>query len=427
MSSTFDAIPFVRDYLQKEIEGQLRTLLMDEVPVIIHRLSQRLWVPEYRERDDKELSENLQGSTTKEKPIDPLASPPQDPVDASGNTMDASQITSMSLESGSEMHALFSQKNLLRLGALTDSHRTLSLFTPSIRDVVFRAWTGPNDRGEVCGTSGRQTPATPALTRAHSFAGNTSTTYTFAEVSDPGHHMTRPGMSNFGSFTSGPRNESTRTSKPHGGRKKKHRIINLRKKAPNGDELESVSGESSTASGTMSSAPSEFGGRPRTPENRDKDEITTPPSTPEHYQGQKEPGDGTPLRFRNLTPRPPPRDSDATPRASMCEPSSAGPQRSSDVWGEKRPKLRPSQSLQPPRFPSGNGSEATIPYYEQRPFSQLSPSPSIETASQSAAEQPWMAKIAGEIARKMQDQKAADGSFWDHHEREETPPPAYGA
>ena len=400
---------------------------MDEVPVIIHRLSQRLWVPECREREGEELSKNLQDSTTREKPIDPLASPPQDPVDVSGNALDASQIASMNLESGSEMHALFSQKNLLRLGALTDSHRTLSLFTPGMRDVVFRAWTGPTDRGEVYSISGRATPVTPALTRAHSFAGNTSTTYSSAEITDPGHHMSRPGLSSFGSFTCGPRNESTKSSKTHGGRKKKHRIIDLRKKAVNGDELESVSGEGSTISGTMSSTPSEVGGRPRTPENREKIELTTPPSTPEQDEVPKEPGDGTPLRFRNLTPRPAAQDSEATPRASMCEPSLVSQQRSSDVLEEKRPRLRSSQSLQPPQFSRGKSSEATSLDSPQRPFTQLSPSSFIENPSQNVAEQPWMAKIAGEIARKIQDQKAADGGFWDHHEREETPPPAYGA
>ena len=92
VSSTFDSIPFVRDYLQKEIEGQLRTLLMDELPAIIHRLSLRLWVPEYRAKEDAELAQNAQ-HPSEEQPVDPLASPPQDPVDLSGNTIDPSHIS----------------------------------------------------------------------------------------------------------------------------------------------------------------------------------------------------------------------------------------------------------------------------------------------------------------------------------------------
>jgi len=427
VSSTFDAIPFVRDYLQKEIEGQLRTLLMDEVPVIIHRLSQRLWVPEYREKEDEELSHQSQDSTLKEKPVDPLASPPQDPVDVSGNTLDASQIASLNLDSGSEMHALFSQKNLLRLGALTDSHKTLSLFTPGIRDVVFRAWAGPTERGETYGTSGRATPMTPALTRAHSFTGNTSTTYSFSETSDAGHQTIRPGLPSFGSAASGLGQVSSKHGKAHGGRKRKHRVVNLRKKVPNGDDLESVSGESATASGTMSSAPSEFGGRPHTPENREKDELNTPPSTPEQSQAPKEPGDGTPLRFRNLTPRPPPQDFDATPRASIYDISSVNAPSKPNATGEKRPRLQSSQSLQPPQFTREKSAETASPSIPQPPLRQLSPSPYIEKPTGALAESPWMAKMAGEIARKIQDQKAADSRFWENQEREETPPPAYGA
>lgn len=427
VSSTFDAIPFVREYLQKEIEGQLRTLLMDEVPVIIHRLSQRLWVPEYRERDDEQLAQQTQDPTTKEKLVDPLASLPQDPLDISGNALDASQIASLSLDSGSEMHALFSQKNLLRLGALTDSHRTLSLFTPGIRDAVFRAWAGPSERGELYGTSGRATPVTPAMTRAHSFTGNTSTTYSFADTSDSRQPTARPGLSSFGSAASGLGYGSSKHAKPHGARKKKHRVVNLRKKATNGDDLESVSCESSTSSGTMSSAPSEFGGRPRTPENREKDELDTPPSTPEQPFTHNEPGDGTPVRLRNLTPRPPPRDFDTTPRASMHETSFANKQTLSDSWKDKRPMPHSSQSLQPPYLSKEKPPASLGPSSSQPPHRQFPHNPNVERPPEGVNEQPWMARMAGEIARAMQDQKAADSGFWDRHDREEAPPPAYGA
>jgi distribution and morphology protein 34 len=53
VSSTFDSIPFVREYLQREIEKQLRNLFMEDLPAILHRLSLRLWSPEYRELDDR--------------------------------------------------------------------------------------------------------------------------------------------------------------------------------------------------------------------------------------------------------------------------------------------------------------------------------------------------------------------------------------
>ena len=425
VSSTFDAIPFVRDYLQKEIEGQLRTLLMDEVPVIIHRLSQRLWVPEYRESEDEELARNLMDASVEEKPVDPLASPPQDPVDVAGNRLDASQIAALTLDSGLEMHALFSQKNLLRLGVLNDSHRTLSLFTPGIRDVVFRAWAGPTERGEMLGSSGKATPSTPAITRSHSYAGNLSTTYVFSDAVDNGPHSARPTLSRVGSSASGLGLGSSRQGKHHGGRKRKNRVVNLRKKATESDDLESVSGESTTASGTMSSATSEFGGRPRTPERREG-ELTTPPSTPEKSQKQKEPGDGTPMRLRNFTPRPPPQDDsiDNTPRASMYGQFNETVQQRPETQKAKRPSLRPSQSLQ---FPTEKKPEQINPSSSQPPLSQLSPSPYVERQTDGVLGQAWMTKMAGEIARKVQEQKAADGGFWDSSAREETPPPAYGA
>ena len=104
VSSTFDSIPFVRDYLQKEIEGQLRILLMDELPAIIHRLSLRLWVPEYRAREDQELVQT-DAPAKEEQVVDPLAGAPQDPVDSAGNALNSSEINTLALDSGLETHS----------------------------------------------------------------------------------------------------------------------------------------------------------------------------------------------------------------------------------------------------------------------------------------------------------------------------------
>lgn len=41
VSSTFDSIDVIRGYLQQEIEGQLREMFREDLPVIIHRLSQK--------------------------------------------------------------------------------------------------------------------------------------------------------------------------------------------------------------------------------------------------------------------------------------------------------------------------------------------------------------------------------------------------
>jgi distribution and morphology protein 34 len=54
------------------------------------------------------------------------------------------------------------------------------------------------------------------------------------------------------------------------------------------------------------------------------------------------------------------------------------------------------------------------------------PFPYLESSAGGILEQAWMMKMAGEIARRVQDQKAGDGGFWAGAGRDEGPPPAYG-
>ncbi|KAL8767393.1 MAG: hypothetical protein Q9209_006083 [Squamulea sp. 1 TL-2023] len=421
VSSTFDAIPFVRDYLQKEIEGQLRTLLMDEVPAIIHRLSLRLWVPEYRAKEDEETARQETDPTFDEQPVDPLASPPQDPVDVSGNYLDASQIASLSLDSNSEHHSLFSQKNLLRLAALTDSHRTLSLFTPGIRDAVFRAWTGPSERGELHASSARPIP--PALSRAHSWAGTTSHTYKFSD-SHEWSSSVRPTLSSFGSTAMGFGLGTNKSSKTPSGRRKKHRVVNLRQKAANGEDTQTVTDEASTISGTTSSAQSEYGA-PWPPQEREG-EMVTPPQSPPRKPASRERGrDGSiPAPGRHPTPRKtlveqpddltPKPSKDRTPNDRQLSPS-------------RRPRLRSSHTCQPyTQRPEKVQPEAST----QAPqVSNIDPFQYLQSPIGGILEQAWMMKMAGEIARRVNEQKAAESGFWDRASdgTQNTPPPAYGS
>ena len=383
---------------------------MDELPLIIHRLSLRLFNKDYQVEEEMTTNES-QGMTTEENTVDPLASPPSDPVDISGNVLDASQIASLSLDSGSEMQTLFSQKNLLRLGALTDSHRTLSLSTPTMRNAVFRAWAGPTERGEMRGSSGK---ATPAISRSQSYTGNMSTKYVFSESPIDMHHVSRPTLSSFGSAT-GLSSGAARHTKQHG-KRKRHRVVNLRKKAvEGGDEIESVSGDSTTNStfGTesISSAPSGYPARPSTPE-------------------EKEPGDVdigfTPPRLRDVTPRPA-APIDGTPQQSQYLPRRS---ESKVVINTERPireGLGKSHASQPPhtRFEAGPASPSLS---KDVPLRQLEPSPFIESPAVDAnLGNAWMTKIADEIMRKVQDQKAGDSRFWDRNDSHDDPPPAYGA
>ncbi|BCS20579.1 MDM34 family protein [Aspergillus puulaauensis] len=408
VSSTFDSIPFVRDFLQKEIEAQLRILFMDELPAIIHRLSLRLWVPEYR--DGEEQGSQGTTATTDGPGQDPLASPPQDPVDALGHALNDSDIASLSLDSSVETHSLFSQKNLLRLGALTDSQRTLSLFTPSIQEVVYRAWTLPFDAGDA--TAGVLSPGSPALSRTHSQAGNMSS---FPDTASMVSSQTRSSASTHSLSSYSLNMGASRHSKAHS-RKRKKRVVDLRRPKPTDDDA-SVSDESafteSTGTPSVYSAP-----LPIVREQPD-DPVTPPlspdaglqlPSIPERRHmsisrpslrrrpsslGQSgEPSSFEPTRVSEAL------DIDATPRATM---------RSHDEPGLHAEKL---ETRAPRQLPS-----TILPFAD-------------ETPSSSIVDQALVERLAGEIARRMRDEKVSGSSscnpFWDRLNHEETPPPAYG-
>ncbi|KAI4282330.1 MAG: hypothetical protein L6R38_003010 [Xanthoria sp. 2 TBL-2021] len=422
VSSTFDAIPFVREYLQKEIEGQLRTLLMDEVPAIIHRLSLRLWVPEYRAKEDEEIARQSRNPISDEQPVDPLASPPQDPIDVSGNFLDASQIASLSLDSNYEHHSLFSQKNLLRLAALTDSHRTLSLFTPGIRDAVFRAWTGPSERGELHASSARPIP--PAISRAHSWAGTTSHTYTFSDNQE-GPSSVRPNLSSFGSTATGFGLGGNKSSKSNNGRRKKHRVVNLRKKAAGGEDGQSVTDEGSTISGTTSSAQSEYGA-PWSSQEREG-EMVTPPQSPPRKPASREQAlldDNVPTLGRRLTPRNTltEQSDDLTPKPSKDWTPKDHPSSPS-----RRPRLRTSHTYHSPTPRPEKAQPQTSIQASQT--SSINPFQYLESPTGGILEQAWMMKMAGEIARRVNEEKAANNGLWDRGSdgMEEIPPPAYGS
>ncbi|KAL9582285.1 MAG: hypothetical protein Q9203_005561 [Teloschistes exilis] len=421
VSSTFDAIPFVREYLQKEIEGQLRTLLMDDVPAIIHRLSLRLWVPEYQTKEDEELARQATDPAPDETPIDPLASPPQDPVDVSGNIVDASQIASLSLDSTFEHHSLFSQKNLLRLAALTDSHRTLSLFTPGIRDAVFRAWTGPSERGESSSPFGA--PIMPTISRAHSWAGTTSHTYTFSGSSEPS--AARPTVPTFGSTATGFGLGSGRNSKPHGARRKKHRVVNLRKKAVDGEDTQGDRGDGSTVSGTTSSAQSEYD--TSLPSQEREGEMVTPPQSPPRKPVRRDwsaAEEAVASRSRHQTPRNTfvEQQDETTPKPSR-EQAEAGRQ----APPPKRPNFQTSHSYQ--AIPHGPDKLNPQVYSQPSQPPIVSPFQYLDLRQGGILEQAWMMKMAGEIARRAHEEKAANSGFWDRTRdlQEEAPPPAYGS
>ena len=397
---------------------------MDELPAIIHRLSLRLWCPEFRAKEEEELAQTAKQDED-EVAVDPFSSPPQDAVDSRGNVLDASEISSLSLDGGSEVHSLFSQKNLLRLAALTDSHRTLSLFTPSIRDAVFRAWAGPSERSDSAGSS---TPATPGLLRTNSSLGGSSTTYTFSRGSDDGHgHLpSRPSLVSMHSATSGLGLGAGRHSRSHM-RKKKTRVVNLRKPKTT-DDLVSESDDSETSSAAPVSEPTIPTLVPEEPE----DNIIDPPHSPQRVRFRTSSIDlgGTPQKARLSTATRPVLNfgSSTVPEQAIMDPSPSIEKDEASVpifSREHRPSFHNSTGPYPAEKSSNAAANISVPL-------TYTPAPILSDNSSavgSILEQAWVMKMASEIARRAQDEKAAREGFWSQSqdEREDTPPPAYQA
>ena len=358
VSSTFDSIQFVRDYLQRTIEGKLRDLFMEELPAIIHRLSLQLWCPDQIVKEDEESNEDEHG-------VNPLATPPLDAVDLHGHLLDPAAISELSLEGGPEAQLLFSQKTLLRLSEITNSQVTSSLDTDAPNDVLFRAWAGPD---KVDATS---TPplSTPNLARSSSYAS--AHTYTFSDSGsqDHGSLPSRPSMVHLNSATAGLSLGSGRHSKA--GRKKKTRVVNLRRSA--GSEANSEVGDetSETASATASE-PVMSHPILEVPEEE-------PPSNKVRFTQQQQ---------QQQQPR----------RPSMREAAKPSLEIPSLITPEKQETPAASADTKAPRPPMSDTSSVIL-------------------------EQAWIMKMAGEIARRVYDEKNRNPAFWD--DRDEAPPPAY--
>ncbi|KAI1052252.1 hypothetical protein LB507_007846 [Fusarium sp. FIESC RH6] len=384
VSSTFDSIQFVRDYLQRTIEQQLRNLMMDELPAIIHRLSLQLWCPDQANKGTETPTE-----TEDEAGVDPLASPPLDPVDANGNLLDPNAISELTLNGGGEVQSLFSQKNLLRLAALTDSHRTLSLFTPGIRDVVFRAWTGYGDRSET------STPlaSTPSLTKTMSFHAGNSTTYTFSDTASNA-HGSLPSRPSLVSMNSGTNGRALGAGRSRAGRKKKTRVVNLRRTKSEAATPEEGSEVSDTAS----------------LDNPLSDPIVEE-SIPEETESSIIAEAATPskVRFRNG-------------EEAGRPPVMANLQNAQQVGSPLKQAL---QSPERQEYTSIAAATSGFKTEKGKPPGMENQSVSSENSSV-ILEQAWIMKMAGEIAKRVYDEKNRQRSPWDE-EREDAPPPAYEA
>ncbi|KAL9086300.1 MAG: hypothetical protein Q9165_007215 [Trypethelium subeluteriae] len=426
VSSTFDSIPFVRDYLQKEIEGQLRVLFMEDLPAIIHRLSLRLFVPEYQGAAETLSMEN---STAR---VDPLSSSASDPVDPFSNSPFNSDSSS------TETYASFSQKNLLRLATLTDSQRTLSLFTPSMKDTVFRAWAGSAERAE---NNGFGTPPLSGSTfsRAHSYTASTVSAQNLSPTFDSASIPSRPSLTSLSTMHSGLGGTYSRP-RGHPSRKRKHRVVNLRRSDTSSADVSDTASVSTEASSTAesTSAPSWPLSDPAAiiVEKAEREgELQTPPQSPR--KGVKfrssEAENASEERGRDAqrqTPSTPKRnaaagttrDVDATPVAAARGVSAPHIDERNMVSSAKNAAASSSPSKSRPQL-----SEKQRPsWLTARP--PMSSTEFLQSSSGGILEQAWMMKMATEIARKVQEEKEQSGrNVWTRREAEgcEGPPPAY--
>lgn len=436
VSSTFDSIPFVRNYLQKEIEGQLRVLFMEDLPAIIHRLSLKLWSPEYQIAEQQAAQREEEEDA---QPIDPLASPPQNATEGFNDGLDSR----FDLNSPSETYASFSQKNVLRLAALNDSQRTLSLFTPSIRDTVFRAWASPDANGASTGAS---TPLQRhVLSRLQSSTGisnlSSAASHTSERPSLVSHISEAPSARpSLASFASAPTTYSLNSGmqpRARAGRKRKTRVVNLRKsEARDGSDGVSVS---SGYAGTASASASASGDSPSlsrettvfSSETSDtsvsyahEDDLATPLRSPRRKVGFH--AAETP-RQRPSTPRAQTvQDSDTslelTPRAGADTRSRPLPTITKTApQSDQAPAERPSRLRRPPlhhtkTVPNPSGRDAKHSQFQLV-------SPSNDTLSGGILEQAWMMKIAAGVEGRVAQEKSRSQSLSEGEERDA--PPAY--
>ncbi|KAK6501768.1 ERMES complex subunit [Arthrobotrys musiformis] len=446
VSSTFDSIPFIKDYLQKEIEKQLRNLFQEELPAIIHRLSLRWWGQDY----------DSASSNTLRSPM------PQNPTLNSGPSLSAKSsfenLGEQAEGGGSPQQQTFSfnndlesdtlsSKSLLRLATLTDSQRTLSLFTPTIREAIYRAWATTSERSD------------PTSTPSSTSGTHSSTTYSMDG------NGARPGLVAMASSLSisspsgglGPNGRPVTRSSTLG-KKKKTRVVNLRRKkdtSTSDGDTNSVAGSSVPESITSSM---EVGYEDK--ENVEANEaintnipeIKIPPPSLAINDRRGEYVDVSPLRsptgrdtfLATRTVHHAGSETKVPPTPSTPPPPQQTPQQQHIIYPSE--KGMPFHSSEYPRensTPASLFSGQYSPHYQP----QLSPghhssassvsmeNPFLESrgrtgSSSSIAEKAWMMKMAGEMARRwgeerLRREKAEE--LLDERRRRDgsSPPPAY--
>ncbi|KAI5779785.1 hypothetical protein EDC01DRAFT_294997 [Geopyxis carbonaria] len=366
VSSTFDSIPFIAEYLQKEIERQVRRIFQEDLPVAVHRLSLRLWNPEYaaslgmettapsrptspedkiqHDDDEDELDDDLAGS------FNPL-------ISSTDNTEEA-----------------FSQQNIQHLSSLVESQKTLSLVTPKLQDVVFRAWASGSSHHAR--TIWDRPGALDILMPQDVPSGSgCATPYTHSEGDDPSADTrsiagstisARPSLYSTNSSMSV--SSATAGRVTPGRRKKKHRVVNLRKPQDKPAPPQPTVEEEDTSAMDLS----EFMEKPPMMGRLREDSI-------DYESRPSSPSDS--VATADITYPPPPRKASPTPAAPV--------------------KLSP--------MPSAETEKQALRDRESKPTPPIVEDPRIRLSSGGAPgsilEQAFVKKVVGELRQRLKEER----------------------
>lgn len=212
----------------------------------IHRLSLKWFNPDYAASLEAESNATQQSTThpsfSGESEDETTASPYINPLATSPEDINQPQ---------------FSEKNLAKLETLLGSQKTLSVVSLSVSEAVFRAWATPSivPAWSNGGLGLTDSPGVPA---------GMSTIYTFNDAGDAVAVMgssqggRSPSSANMSVPSAG---TSSTTASVVGmrlgrGRKKKHRVVNLRRKSSDTTSMETLSDTTeSTTDPVRSTAP----------------------------------------------------------------------------------------------------------------------------------------------------------------------------
>ncbi|KAF3938234.1 hypothetical protein ABW19_dt0204761 [Dactylella cylindrospora] len=448
VSSTFDSIPFIKDYLQKEIEKQLRNLFQEELPAIIHRLSLRWWGQDY---------DSASSNTQRSPPMPQSSTFNSGPSLSNKSSFDnlneqAEASQDFSFNNDPESDTL-SSKSLLRLATLMDSQRTLSLFTPSIREAIYRAWATAGERND------------PTSTPSSSNGAHTSTTYSLDS-----REGARPGLVAMASSLSissssgglGPNGRPVTRSSALG-KKKKTRVVNLRRKKQTSDDDSSSVADSNAPESLTSSMEVGYEEKEHVEANEANDStasssipaINIPQPQLEQQAASRSINDRR-GDFVDVSPLHSPgattgghgflanRTAHHAGSDTKISPSTPTPQQP-----QQQHITYPSEKTGSPFHVPGYSRENSAPvsllsgqYTHQGQLSPISSSASSSmenpfldargrtTSSSSIAEKAWMMKMAGEMARRWGEERLrrekAEELLEERRRRDgSSPPPAY--